>query len=99
MTNEVRYEIQAEAWRIPGPGGWYFLTLPKQESVEIKAVFAMLRKPYGSIPVVATIGKTSWKTSIFPDKKSDTYSLPLKAEVREKEAIEAGDTVRFQIEI
>ncbi len=26
-----------------------------------------------SIPVRVTVGKTTWETSIFPDKKSQTY--------------------------
>ena len=44
--------------------------------------------------------KTStWKTSIFPDKRSGTYLLPLKASVRRAEAISEGDTIAFTLEI
>jgi hypothetical protein len=46
-----------------------------------------------------TIGQTVWKTSIFPDSKSGSYLLPLKAEVRKKEKIGVGDTLTFSIEI
>ena len=52
-----------------------------------------------TLPVIVTIGKTSWKTSIFPDKKSATYLLPLKAEIRKKENIKDKDVVDFKIEI
>lgn len=48
---------------------------------------------------MATIGKTQWKTSIFPDKRSRTYLLPLKAEVRKKERIFSEDTVSLTIEL
>lgn len=41
----------------------------------------------------AKIGGTSWKTSIFPQAKEGTYILPIKAEVRKKEKILAGNKV------
>ena len=37
--------------------------------------------------------------SIFPDSKSGTYILPLKAKVRKKENIYEGDTVTFSCDI
>jgi hypothetical protein len=36
------------------------------------------------------VGETSWKTSIFPDRGSGGFLLPLKAYVRRREKIEAG---------
>jgi hypothetical protein len=45
------------------------------------------------------IGKTLWSTSIFPDKKAGEYLLPLKAQVRKKEGLVAGDVVSFSFEI
>ena len=44
-------------------------------------------------------GKTTWKTSIFPDKKSGTYLLPLKADVRRREGIGAGDRITSSLEV
>ncbi|MDP3696445.1 MAG: DUF1905 domain-containing protein [Candidatus Taylorbacteria bacterium] len=52
-----------------------------------------------TLPVRVTIGKTSWKTSIFPDKKAGAYLLPLKNEVRKKEKIVKDDMVTFEVEI
>jgi hypothetical protein len=51
------------------------------------------------VPVKATIGKTSWRTSIFPDSKSGSYVLPVKAGVRKKEKLEEGDTVALTLEV
>ena len=51
------------------------------------------------MPVTVTIGKTSWKTSIFPDKKAGAYLLLLKADVREKEGVRSGDTLTLVVEI
>jgi hypothetical protein len=97
ITN--RFEIQAKVWVYAGVGGWHFLTVPKKQSHMIKKAFATLNQGWGSIPVTVTIGQTTWKTSIFPDTKMDSYQLPLKAEVRKKEKIGLGDKVIFTLEI
>ncbi len=79
--------------------GWHFLSVPKKETAEIKKAFAGKTKGWGSLPVEAKVGKTSWKSSIFPESKSNTYLLPLKAAIRRAESIFADDTVTFAIKI
>ncbi len=79
--------------------GWHFLTLPKKESAKIKKDFAAIKKGWGSLPIIATIGQTKWQTSIFPDRRAEAYLLPLKATVRKKEHILADDTIKFSIKI
>ena len=54
---------------------------------------------WGSLRVTATIGGTTWRTSVFPDAKSGAFVLPLKAEVRRREGIGAGDRVAVAVEI
>jgi hypothetical protein len=49
--------------------------------------------------VSAAIGNTTWKTSIFPDSKAGAYLLPVKAEVRKKEKIEAGSSVLVSVRV
>jgi hypothetical protein len=93
------FEMQATVWQYPGARGWHFLTLPQEETEIIKEAFGALKQGWGSLPVTVTIGQTVWKTSIFPDSKSGSYLLPLKAEVRKKEKIGVGDTLTFSIEI
>ena len=93
------YKLKSKVWLYPGMAGWHFVSVPKKESKEIKENFKEDARGWGSLPVEVTIGKTTWKTSIFPDKKSDTYVLPLKAEVRKKESIFADDTISFSIKI
>lgn len=78
-------------------GGWRFLMLPKKVGKEIKEKFGRRAVGWGSLRVSAQIGKTKWKTSIFPDKKAGTYLLPLKAQVRKSEAISDESTVFFTI--
>ncbi len=93
-----KYTINGEVWLYPGMSGWHFVGIPKKESVEIKKVYK-IKAGFGSIPVVVMVGKTKWKTSIFPDKRTETYLLPLKAEVRKKEGIFSGDTITLTIEV
>lgn len=93
------YILTSNVWQYPGMAGWHFISVPKKESAEIKKKFGGNARGWGSLPVMVTLGTTSWKTSIFPDKQSGTYLLPLKAQVRKKEAIFARDSVSFSIEI
>jgi hypothetical protein len=91
------FSVKAEVWIYPGMAGWHFVTLPKKQGSEIKERFGKAARGWGSLPVKVTVGKTSWKTSIFPDKRSGSYLLPLKAEVRKKERIKAGDILSFTL--
>ncbi len=93
------FNLKAKVWVYPGMAAWRFLSLPKKESQEIGRLFAEQKRGWGSLPVLVTIGKTSWKTSIFPDKKSGSYLLPLKVEVRKKEDIRDGDLIYFAVKI
>ncbi len=82
-----------------GPSAWRFLVLPKKAAGEIKKLYAARAKSWGSIPVSVRVGETTWKTSLFPDSKSGTYLLPLKAKVRAAEDILDGDTVTYEVQI
>ena len=93
------YKIKAKVWLYPGKDPWHFVTLPKKASKDIDFYFAHAKRGWGSIRVTVTLGKTSWKTSIFPDKKKDSYILPLKAQVRKEEEIKEGDYINFSLEL
>lgn len=93
------YDMKAELWLYQGEAAWHFLTLPTKDAEIIKERFAGMKRGWGSLPVTATIGTSSWKTSIFPDKKSGSYLLPVKADVRKKEHLETGELIRFSIEV
>jgi hypothetical protein len=93
-----KYTVKSEVWLYPGMSGWHFVGIPKKESEEIKKE-RKAKAGFGSVPVVVTVGKTTWKTSIFPDKRTGTYLLPIKAEVRKKENIFSGEIVALTIQI
>lgn len=90
--------LQGEVWRYEGAAGWYFVTLPATAAREIREVFGAAGG-WGSVRVAATVGETTWATSIFPDKKTASYLLPIKAAVRKSEGIEAGRRIRYQLVI
>ena len=94
-----QYKVKSKVWLYPGEAAWHFVSVPKKQSDDIKKKFATVKRGWGSLRVVVTLGKTSWKTSIFPDKRSGTYLLPLKAEVRKKENVHYDDVVTFQLDV
>ncbi|PIR83917.1 DUF1905 domain-containing protein [Candidatus Kaiserbacteria bacterium CG10_big_fil_rev_8_21_14_0_10_51_14] len=94
------YKTRGKVWLWPGESAaWHFVHVDKKLSEELKEKHGKVKRGFGSIPVKARIGKTSWETSIFPDKRSGTYLLPLKAQVRRAEGIAADDTITFTLEI
>jgi hypothetical protein len=91
------FTFSAEAWQNPGAAGWHFVTLPPEVADEIRA--RTQQRPFGSVPVTATVGGTSWETSIFADTRSASYLLPLKADARRREGIAAGDRLTVSLEL
>jgi len=96
---KTKYKIRSKVWLYPGMSGWHFVGLPKKESGQIKKIFGVKTKGWGSIPVSVMLGKSKWNTSIFPDKRSGTYLLPLKAKVRKDERVFANDIITIVITI
>ena len=91
----------SELWLWSGEGGsWHFVTVPPEESVEIRLESAAsgIRRGFGSVRVGAMINGVAWKTSIFP-QKAGGYILPVKAAVRRDAGIAAGDNVTVSIEL
>lgn len=93
----VEFTCKAKLWVYAGQSAWHFVSVPKKESTRIKALFGGLQRGFGSFPVTVTIGKTTWRTSIFPDSKTGTYLLPVKFDVRKKEGLTVGRTVVTQL--
>lgn len=93
------YLLKSKVVVYPGAGGWRFLGLPLQAGKEIKALYGTHARGWGSLPVSVTVGGTTWETSIFPDKQSGTYLLPLKAQVRKKEGLEDDAHVTFTLKL
>lgn len=57
------------------------------------------RGNFGSAKVVCTIGGTRWANSLFPDKESGGWTMPVRKAVREAEGLEEGAFVTGTVEL
>jgi hypothetical protein len=97
-----KFIFKNKIFKYPGMAAWFFVPVSKDTSEKIKALQSAKKIPkrgWGSVPVTASIKKTSWETSIFPDKKSGCFLLPIKKEVRLKEDVWDGDMVEVCLRI
>jgi hypothetical protein len=87
------------------PASWHFLTIDGELAEAIHALALMRRleggqkRGWGSMKVRATVGDTSWETSIFPAKELGGFLLPMKAAVRKAEGLVAGDLVTVSVTV
>ncbi len=90
-------EFRGKIWVWKGPAPWYFVTVPEEQSRELQEILRLVTYGWGMIPVRVRIGKTEWKTSLWP--KDGRYIVPIKASVREAEHIDEGDDVKIRLEV
>lgn len=83
----------------PTSMAWHFLTIDGPVAESIRAVAPGRSAAWGSVYVQVTIGKTRWKTSVFPSKNVKGYLLPIKASVRKAEKIVADDVVTVHLTV
>lgn len=86
-----------------GTGTWHFLTIDGDagEALSATALMRRLEKSiggFGSLKVTATIGESTFKTSLFPSKELG-WLLPVKASVRKAEGVSEGDVVEVMLEV
>lgn len=92
---ELAFTGRVIEWR--GPAPYYFVSVPDQESADIREVAAMATYGWGVIPVEARIGEATFETSLFP--KDGGYLLPLKKAVRVPGGLGAGDEVAVEMTV
>ena len=90
-------DFSGELWFWKGPAPWHFVTVPDEDSSELAAASAVVSYGWGMIPVTARIGRTAWKTSLWP--KDGRYIVPVKAEVRRAERLRVGDIVTVSLAV
>lgn len=95
----IEFDAELWEWDARRDDSWTFVSLPVEESEEIRELTGSRRRGFGSVRVRVEVGGSAWATSIFPDKASGAYVLPVKKAVRRAEGVEAGDTAKFRVEI
>ena len=94
----IRVTAPLWIWKGESAGTWHFITVPEDQSDEIRAHAFGTPRGFRSVRVEARIGDVVWRTSIFP-MSSGGYFLPVKADVRRKAAVAAGDQVTVNLEL
>jgi hypothetical protein len=93
------YQFSSKLWRYPTPGGWHFISLPQKVSKEIRSAFKSEEEGWGRLKATARIGNSEWNAAIWFDTKMNTYLLPIKAEIRKKEALTIDKMVKVVVSI
>lgn len=95
----VDFESPLWVWDARKSETWTFVSVPEDISEEIRdlAAAAGPRRGFGSVRVRASIGGSTWSTSIFPG--ADGYVLPVKRAIRKAESLDIGDTTGVTVEL
>lgn len=100
---EAEIDFTAPVWLWNADQAWHFVTVPADYTEQIKFYGAsgvgLKKRGFGSVKVRVMIDEVTWQTSVFPDKKSGTYLLPLKKDVRQKAGISVGDEVTVKLRL
>jgi hypothetical protein len=99
MLRVGEFETELWLWSAKEGDSWVFVTVPEDVSDEIRDRAGPPRG-FGSVRVEATIGATTWRTSVFPNSKEQgTFALPVKKAVRRSEDLEVGDTAAVRLQV
>ena len=93
----MNIEFNSKIWFWNGPAPGYFVTIPAKQCRDLRAISEFVTYGWGMIPVHVRIGKSEWKTSLFP--KDGRYIVPIKASVRKAEKLEEGDQVTVRLDV
>ncbi len=104
MTETITHTGPLWRWTTPSaPAAWFFVTIDGAAGEALSGTAIMRRlegnsRGFGSLKVVATIGASTFKTSVFPSKELG-WLLPVKAGVRKAEGLGEGDAVEVGLEV
>lgn len=90
----LAFEAELIFWH--GPAPFVFAPLPEAESAAIREAAGELSYGWGCIPVVARVGRTEWKTSLFP--KDGRYLMPIKVMVQKAEGLFVGAMIHAELD-
>lgn len=97
LQAKIKYTFSGKIWKHNTNGGWFFISLPKNISKEIRENLQWQEEGWGRMKASALANGLNWDTPIWFDKKHETYLLPLKADIRKKANIELEDEVTVSI--
>ena len=104
MTETITHTGPLWRWTTPAsPAAWHFITIDGEAGEALSGTAIMRRlegnaRGFGSLKVVAKIGGSTFRTSVFPSKETG-WLLPVKAAVRKAEGLAEGDAVMVSLEV
>lgn len=93
------FTFTGQVWRWKGDSPWHFVSLPENVADEVEDLSQGMTGGFGSVPVEVRAQDFTWQTSLFPDKASGTYMLPLKKQVREHVGCEEGSAITVTLRV
>tara|TARA_R110002073_G_scaffold336287_3_gene531776 strand:+ start:3566 stop:3865 length:300 start_codon:yes stop_codon:yes gene_type:complete len=97
LGSKIKYQFSAKLWKHNSEGGWYFITMPKNFSQEIRSNLQWQEEGWGRMKAIAIIKDLKWDTSIWFDTKGKNYVLPIKSEIRKKLSLKEADLLTISI--
>ena len=92
------FKLRGKVWKYTvEPASWYFVYVDSKMAEEVRKN-AVKTVGFRYVPVEVTVGKTTWKTTLFPTKEKK-YLIAMKAAVRKAEGIFDGDMVSVTFRI
>lgn len=105
MTGES-VEATATLRRWQGDRGTYHLVVFTGAEAEAIAMHARLhrleygrQRGFGSVKVMACIGETRWKSSVFPQEKQSEWILLVSKKVMKAEDLAEGDDLTVALDL
>lgn len=99
MQAKIKYDFSGQIWKQNANGAWFFVSLPKEISKEIREHLRWQEEGWGRMKASANVNGFEWETAIWFDKKLDTYLLPIKADIRKKAGLNLDDKIYVDISI
>jgi hypothetical protein len=93
------YAFDATVWEHEGDGAWHFVSVPPDVADEIAERTEGRTGGFGSVRVEVTIGRSTWRTSLFPDARRGTYVLPVKKAIRTAESLADGSRAAVRVDV
>ena len=104
MSGTVACTLPLRRWQ--GDRGTYHLVTITGAEAEAIAAHALMhrlefgtQRGFGSVKVMAQVGGTSWKTSVFPQNDKTEWVLLVSKKVMRAEDLAEGDPVPLELEL
>jgi hypothetical protein len=99
MASPTPYQFEAEIRLYEGQTKWHYVTLPVDIAQKIRKHRTDNGRSIEEIRVEVNVEATTWRTTLFDNKASKSYLLPLKANASKKGAMQVGDKLAITLTV